>query len=526
MELLWQWYDSEPTLRCAVLTGTGRAFCAGADLRQWNDTHAAAKDGEDPRRHVPISTAGFGGMGNRVGKKPIVIACNGLAFGGGMEMVINADMVVAGTSAKFGLPEAGKGVVVLGGALPRLIRTVGKQRASELTLLGRTGYTAEQMRDWGIVNFVVEEARVLEEALKVAGEVAANSPDSVIVNREGLRLGWEGVGPELGTAMLAQGMFGRIDGGENMQEGVRSFVERRKPKWVDSKLTIPTRDLSTNINLATKCQASTQVDQKCLPRSIRHDVGLADVFVREHHSVQIGESPPAHGPCSLFDGTPGTRPPSGARCDGRGHAGSEGGPGARCALPVDNTAQVVTQSRLLDEAVESSCVGVFPDLGPFFAVCRWWPLNAPAVVALKGHSYDCFYATVDFSHLYFSDDAGTCTTETVERDPSISGDFMASVYVNRVLAGINTCMGTCHGPQYTGAVDQHNSLRDRLYSQARKRSHFFLRRAVDGVQVIGDDCKVGDATRNPGGLQKGIGRWALRDVDDGGTMVARPLRYE
>ncbi|TLD03811.1 hypothetical protein PgNI_11297 [Pyricularia grisea] len=236
MELLWQWYDSEPTLRCAVLTGTGRAFCAGADLRQWNDTHAAAKDGEQPRRHVPIATSGFGGMGNRVGKKPIVIACNGLAFGGGMEMVINADLVVAGTSAKFGLPEAGKGVVVLGGALPRLIRTVGKQRASELTLLGRTGYTPEQMRDWGIVNFVVDDAKVLEEALKVAEEVASNSPDAVIVNREGLRLGWEGVGPELGTAILAQGMFGRIDGGENMQEGVRSFVERRKPKWVDSKL--------------------------------------------------------------------------------------------------------------------------------------------------------------------------------------------------------------------------------------------------------------------------------------------------
>lgn len=195
--------------------------------------------------------------------------------------------------------------------------------------------------------------------------------------------------------------------------------------------TISTRDLSTNINSGTKWQARIRVRHNFLPRCIRNDVGLADVFVREHHSVQIGESPPAHDPCSLFDGTPGTRPPYGARCDGRGHAGSEGGPGARCALPVDNTAQVVTQSRVqlrscakssrgswprrgglcADEsplswlgtrgalkktsravedarsntmnspspgnkgyifslAVESSCVGMFPDPGPFFAVCR------------------------------------------------------------------------------------------------------------------------------------------------------------
>lgn len=127
--------------------------------------------------------------------------------------------------------------------------------------------------------------------------------------------------------------------------------------------TLPIRDLSTNINLATKWQASTQVDQNCLPRSIRHDVGLADVFVREHHSVQIGESPPVHGPCSLFDGTPGTRPPSGARCDGRGHAGSEGGPSARCGLPVVNTAQVVTQSRVQLRSCAKSSRGSWPRRG-------------------------------------------------------------------------------------------------------------------------------------------------------------------
>ncbi|KAL8391803.1 hypothetical protein RB595_002129 [Gaeumannomyces hyphopodioides] len=238
---LWRWYDNEPWLRCAVLTGSGRAFCAGADLREWNGSHEAADKGATGKRQPPsgtlIAVGGFGGMANRAGKKPIVLAVNGLAFGGGMEMVINADLVVAAADARFGLPEVGKGVIALAGALPRLTRVVGRQRAAEMALLGRTSYTAGQMRDWGLVNFVVPDAAdVVGEALRVAAEMAANSPDAVIVSREGLRLGWEGVGPEQAVELLARGMYGRIDGGENMQEGVRSFVEKRKPVWKDSKL--------------------------------------------------------------------------------------------------------------------------------------------------------------------------------------------------------------------------------------------------------------------------------------------------
>ncbi|KAK3897969.1 enoyl-CoA hydratase [Staphylotrichum tortipilum] len=156
---------------------------------------------------------GFGGLSNRAGKKPVIAAVNGVCFGGGMEMAINCDIVVAdGKKAKFGLPEVGKGVIAVAGALPRLVKTVGKQRAAEMALLGRIGYTAEQMRDWGLVNFVVAEGTV------------------------GLRWGWEGVGPQLGTELLEKGMYGRIDGGENMKEGVRSFVEKRMPVWKNSKL--------------------------------------------------------------------------------------------------------------------------------------------------------------------------------------------------------------------------------------------------------------------------------------------------
>jgi enoyl-CoA hydratase/carnithine racemase len=181
-------------------------------------------------------------LSNRKGKKPVIAAVNGLCLGGGMEMVINCDMVVAGTrGVKFGTPEVKRGVVALAGALPRLIRTVGKQRASEMALLGRM-YGPQEMKEWGLVNFVVstdeakDGAAVVAEALRLAQEIAANSPDSVITSREGLTLGWEAMGPATSTELLGKGLYGRIDGAENMREGLTSFVEKREPRWKDSRL--------------------------------------------------------------------------------------------------------------------------------------------------------------------------------------------------------------------------------------------------------------------------------------------------
>lgn len=245
MSGLWDWYDNEPTLRCAVLTGAGRAFCAGADLKEWNERNSAASPAElkrleEQEAQLPPPKkwldAGFGGVSNRLGKKPIIAAVNGLCLGGGMEMALNCDMVVASAKAKFGLPEVKRGVVAIAGALPRIIKTVGRQRASEMALTGRMFSTA-QMERWGVVNQIVEDGGdVVGEAVKMAVEVAGNSPDAVTVSREGLKLGWEGIGPDVGTRVLDQGIYGRIEGGENFKEGVRSFVEKRPPRWVDSKL--------------------------------------------------------------------------------------------------------------------------------------------------------------------------------------------------------------------------------------------------------------------------------------------------
>lgn len=216
-----------------ITTGIGGGYGTVASRKA-----AAARLASSDRRVGSLGlNAGFGGLSNRSGKKPIIAAVNGLCLGGGMEMVINCDIVIASSNARFGLPEVKVGVIAVAGALPRLVRTVGKQRAAEMALLGRNRYSAEQMERWGVVNFVVSgEQALVEEAVKLAEEIASNSPDAVLTSKEGLRLGWEGMGPEKATAVLEMGMYRKLEKGENMKEGVASFVEKRKPVWKDSKL--------------------------------------------------------------------------------------------------------------------------------------------------------------------------------------------------------------------------------------------------------------------------------------------------
>lgn len=235
LDKLWAWFDAEPALRCAVITGKGRAFCAGADLKEWHEKNQNGVASGDAGDGEKWAENGFGGLSNRRGKKPIIAAVNGLCLGGGFEMAMNLDMVIASEGAKFGLPEVTRGVVAIAGALPRLIRIVGRQRASEMALLGRM-YTPQQMLDWGLVNKVVPDKEILNEALRWAAEVANNSPDSVIVSREGLMGGWDSEDPKASTKRVDQGIYQAMDKGENMKEGVLSFVEKRKAVWTNSKL--------------------------------------------------------------------------------------------------------------------------------------------------------------------------------------------------------------------------------------------------------------------------------------------------
>lgn len=256
LDRLWTWFDAEPSLHCAVITGRagGRAFCVGADLKEWNARNSSAASSSSTAAADGLLGHGFGGLSNRRGRKPIVAAVNGLCLGGAVEMVLNADLVVAAAGARFGLPEVGVGVVAVAGGLPRLSRIVGRQRASEMALLGGTRHTARQMRDWGIVNMVVGDdngdrgdqaapddaaaaaAAVVDEALRWAERVVANSPDAIIATREGLLGGWEAEDPAASTRRVGRGVYARMEGGDNMREGIASFVEKRKPAWKDSKL--------------------------------------------------------------------------------------------------------------------------------------------------------------------------------------------------------------------------------------------------------------------------------------------------
>jgi enoyl-CoA hydratase/carnithine racemase len=181
--------------------------------------------------------SGFGALSRRTGRKPIILAVNGICYGGGCEMLINSDMAIASSSASISLPEVKRGVVALAGALPRLVRTVGRQRAMEMALTGRA-ISAKEAYEWGLVNKVVEGGaeEVVKEAIKMALSIAENSPDAVIVSREGVKMGWEGMGAEDATRIWMESWYPRLLQGENMAEGVKAFVQKRKPVWKPSKL--------------------------------------------------------------------------------------------------------------------------------------------------------------------------------------------------------------------------------------------------------------------------------------------------
>ena len=248
LDSLFTWYDNEPTLRCAIVTGAGRAFCAGADLKEWNAGNQNTKGGSSPSRG-PMPLSGFGALSRRTGKKPIIAAVNGIAYGGGMEILANIDMITMAKSATIGLPEVKRGVVALAGALTRIPRLLSKPRAMEMALTGRP-FTAAEALNWGLINAVADDSPsdksvdgkeilgrpCVQKALEYARMICDSSPDSVIVSRAGVMAGWEDGSAENGARVLMDIWGKRLYSGENISEGVLAFVEKRKPAWRDSKL--------------------------------------------------------------------------------------------------------------------------------------------------------------------------------------------------------------------------------------------------------------------------------------------------
>ncbi|PIL31483.1 hypothetical protein GSI_06185 [Ganoderma sinense ZZ0214-1] len=229
---IMDWFDQEPDLWVVVLTGEGRLFCAGADLVAWNDRQAGGGVQSD-QSDIINEVDGFASLSRRfTTSKPVIAAVNGGAHGGGTEIVLNCDIVVASDDAKFALPEVKRGVVAVQGGMPRLARIAGHQLASELLLTGKTISATEAATRFGFVNQVVPKGKVVSAALAWATEINQNSPDSVQSTKRALLLSnWHGNIEDAVVAHIGSLESKRAFVCENIQEGLRAFVEKRKPSW-------------------------------------------------------------------------------------------------------------------------------------------------------------------------------------------------------------------------------------------------------------------------------------------------------
>jgi len=212
-------FDNDPSIGAIVLTGNEKAFAAGADIKEMADASAV-----DMLQRDAISQ--FDRI--RQVKKPIIAAVSGWCLGGGNELAMSCDMIVASETARFGQPEINIGVIPGAGGTQRLARTIGKAMAMEMVLNNRT-LTAEEALQFGLVNHMFPVETYLEEAVKLAGEIANRAPLA-------LRLGKEAIDHAL-DSFLSEGLaderraFYLLFASSDQKEGMTAFIEKRKPEW-------------------------------------------------------------------------------------------------------------------------------------------------------------------------------------------------------------------------------------------------------------------------------------------------------
>jgi enoyl-CoA hydratase len=212
-------YDSDESRHCLVLTGSEKAFAAGADIKEMSEQGFASM----------YSSNFFAGWEKVTAtRKPWIAAVAGYALGGGCELAMMADFIIAADSARFGQPEIKLGVTPGMGGSQRLTRAIGKAKAMEMCLTGRMMDAAEAERS-GLVARVVPAADLIDEALKSAAEIAAMAPLAAIATKEMINAAFE--------TGLAQGinferrLFHGLFGSEDQKEGMAAFVAKRKAEW-------------------------------------------------------------------------------------------------------------------------------------------------------------------------------------------------------------------------------------------------------------------------------------------------------
>ncbi|WP_095162004.1 enoyl-CoA hydratase [Pseudomonas sp. Irchel 3F5] len=211
--------EADPNIGCVVLTGSAKAFAAGADIKEMADLRY-------PQIYVDDLFSDADRIANR--RKPIIAAVSGFALGGGCELAMMCDFILAADNAKFGQPEINLGVLPGMGGTQRLTRAVGKAKAMELCLSGRL-MGAEEAERAGLVARVVPQAELIEEALKVAATIASKSIPMTMMVKESVNRAFE--------VNLAEGVrferrvFHAAFATEDQKEGMAAFIAKREAQF-------------------------------------------------------------------------------------------------------------------------------------------------------------------------------------------------------------------------------------------------------------------------------------------------------
>jgi enoyl-CoA hydratase len=210
-------FDADPAVGAIVLTGHEKAFAAGADIKEMKD-----------RRYPATYAQDFIAPWERIltVRKPVIAAVAGYALGGGCELAMMCDLIIAAETAKFGQPEITLGIIPGAGGTQRLTRAVGKAKAMDLILTGRMMDAAEAERA-GLVARVVPAEKLLEEALAAARKIAAFSPVAVAMAKEAVNVAFETSLRE--GVRFERRLFLSLFGTPDQREGMAAFVEKRKP---------------------------------------------------------------------------------------------------------------------------------------------------------------------------------------------------------------------------------------------------------------------------------------------------------
>ncbi len=210
--------DRDNDIRCIIITGTGeKAFAAGADIKEMAERPSDDIIASFERWHS-IKTI----------TKPLIAAVGGYALGGGCELAMMCDIIIASENARFGLPEILLGVIPSAGGTQRLTRTIGKYRTMEMILTGQQ-ITAQEMATHGLVNRIVPKGEHLSEALKLAQQIAEHAPVAVRAAKQAVQAALE-TPLEEGLNIEHQNVA-VVFKTEDMREGMQAFIEKRKPDF-------------------------------------------------------------------------------------------------------------------------------------------------------------------------------------------------------------------------------------------------------------------------------------------------------